>query len=107
MSAPAKSGEARPAIRPTDRVLTVMLRTYKLTASPLFMSLGARCRHAPSCSEYAVEAVRTHGWARGTQLAMGRLLRCRPGGTSGWDPVPPRQGGAAQCCAEQDSSSHA
>ena len=46
------------------------------------------CRYWPSCSEYAAEAVRVHGAARGAWLATRRLLRCHPWGGSGVDPVP-------------------
>jgi putative membrane protein insertion efficiency factor len=48
------------------------------------------CRFTPSCSAYAAEAIRRHGAARGTRLAARRLLRCRPGGSRGPDPVPAR-----------------
>ena len=65
-----------------------LLRIYKLTLSPLFMALGARCRHEPSCSEYAAEAVERYGLIKGGWMGLKRLSRCRPGGTSGWDPVP-------------------
>ncbi len=61
-------------------------RAYKLTLSPL---LGNACRFAPSCSEYAAEALIAHGPVRGSGLALRRLCRCRPGGPSGYDPVPP------------------
>ena len=50
------------------------------------------CRYVPSCSYYAVEAVEVHGSMRGTWLSVRRLLRCRPGGPSGWDPVPDLEG---------------
>ena len=50
------------------------------------------CRYVPSCSYYAVEAVEVHGAAHGAWLSLRRLLRCRPGGPSGWDPVPDRNG---------------
>ena len=46
------------------------------------------CRFTPSCSSYAVEALQVHGTARGLWLTVRRLLRCRPFGPSGWDPVP-------------------
>jgi putative membrane protein insertion efficiency factor len=46
------------------------------------------CRFTPSCSAYAVEALEVHGSARGLWLTMRRLVRCRPFGPSGWDPVP-------------------
>ena len=46
------------------------------------------CRFTPSCSSYAVEALEVHGTAKGLWLTVRRLLRCRPFGPSGWDPVP-------------------
>ena len=50
------------------------------------------CRYVPSCSHYAAEAVEVHGAAKGAWLSLRRLLRCRPGGPSGWDPVPDANG---------------
>jgi len=47
------------------------------------------CRFVPSCSAYAADAISTHGLARGTRLALGRLVRCRPFGPHGVDEVPP------------------
>ena len=64
------------------------LKAYKATLSPVFHALGARCRHAPSCSDYAAEAVSRHGVWAGLWMALARLSRCRPGGSSGWDPAP-------------------
>jgi uncharacterized protein len=49
------------------------------------------CRFIPSCSEFAREAVTTHGAARGSWLAARRLSRCHPFGGHGFDPVPPRR----------------
>jgi len=46
------------------------------------------CRFTPSCSSYALEAFETHGTRRGASLTVRRLIRCRPFGPSGWDPVP-------------------
>ncbi|MCC7140454.1 MAG: membrane protein insertion efficiency factor YidD [Planctomycetes bacterium] len=69
------------------RVLLALLVVYKRVISPL---LPAACRFQPTCSMYAAEAIRRHGAWRGTRLAIGRLLRCRPGGGGGEDPVPPR-----------------
>jgi len=62
------------------------LRGYKLLVSPV---LPAACRFAPTCSEYAAEAVEKHGVLRGGRLALGRLLRCGPWHPGGFDPVPP------------------
>ncbi len=68
------------------RSLTLLaLRGYQAVLSPLFRG---SCRHVPSCSEYAREAVERHGAARGLWLALRRLARCHPLGTSGYDPVP-------------------
>ena len=53
------------------------------------------CRYVPSCSYYAVEAVEVHGAVKGAWLSMRRLLRCRPGAPTGWDPVPDANGRVA------------
>jgi putative membrane protein insertion efficiency factor len=68
------------------RVLTVLLTGYRRYISPL---LGPHCRFAPTCSAYALEAVRRHGALRGSWLAMRRLARCHPFHPGGLDPVPP------------------
>ena len=70
-----------------------LLRTALLGAIWIYQNVWSHhaigaCRHVPSCSHYADEAVRRHGTARGTWLALRRLLRCNPLGTSGYDPVP-------------------
>jgi uncharacterized protein len=65
-----------------------VIRVYQAVLSPLFR--GA-CRFEPSCSHYAIEALSTHGVIKGWWLAIGRLSRCHPLGTSGFDPVPPAQ----------------
>ena len=65
--------------------LTLPIRAYQLLVSPL---LGPRCRFYPSCSSYALEAIRAHGPLRGTWLAGRRLLRCHPWNAGGLDPVP-------------------
>lgn len=75
---------ARPR-RPV-RAMLLLIRVYRTALSPL---LGPRCRYLPSCSEYASEALQTHGLKRGGRLALTRLLRCHPWGGSGYDPVPP------------------
>ena len=60
------------------------IRLYQRLISPL---LGARCRYAPSCSDYAVDAIREYGIIRGLILASWRLLRCNPFSHGGLDPV--------------------
>lgn len=67
------------------RPLLLLIRLYQRLLSPFFR--GA-CRHVPSCSEYAHQAIERHGVVRGTALAAVRLARCHPLGTSGYDPVP-------------------
>lgn len=66
-------------------ILTVAVRLYQWCLKPL---LGPRCRYLPTCSDYAIEAVRAHGAIRGSWLALRRLLRCHPFGGHGYDPVP-------------------
>ncbi len=66
-------------------VLLALIRVYRLLLSPL---LGPCCRFEPSCSVYAMEAIRRFGAARGTGLAVRRLLRCHPFRPGGADPVP-------------------
>lgn len=73
------------ASRTAARALCGLVRAYQLALSPW---LGGRCRHLPSCSEYAITAVERYGAWRGSWLALKRLGRCQPWGTSGYDPVP-------------------
>ena len=67
------------------RALLLMIRGYQLAISPY---LPPACRYTPTCSAYAAEAVRLHGAARGSRLALRRLMRCHPWGGSGYHPVP-------------------
>jgi putative membrane protein insertion efficiency factor len=71
------------------RVVALPIIAYRRWISP---AMPARCRFYPSCSAYALEAVNTHGAARGLYLATRRLLRCHPFHPGGYDPVPPPRG---------------
>lgn len=66
------------------RAAILPIRVYQLAISP---ALGPRCKYEPSCSRYAVQAIRRHGVARGLVLAGWRLLRCNPWSHGGHDPV--------------------
>lgn len=66
-------------------VLLSLLAVYRYAISPL---LGSNCRFMPSCSEYAVEAIKRHGSLRGSWLSMRRVMRCHPWNPGGHDPVP-------------------
>lgn len=69
-------------------VLRALIRGYQLLVSPW---LGPRCRFYPTCSNYALEALATHGAARGIWLTLRRLGRCHPWHPGGFDPVPAAQ----------------
>ena len=62
-----------------------LIRFYQLTLSGF---IGNSCRHIPSCSEYGYEAIARHGFWPGGWMGLFRFMRCGPGGTSGFDPVP-------------------
>ena len=69
------------------RILIGVIRVYQIGISP---STPATCRFTPTCSAYAIEAIGTHGVARGGWLTVKRVGRCHPWGGFGMDPVPPR-----------------
>jgi putative membrane protein insertion efficiency factor len=69
-----------------SRLLTNVIRAYQA----LRAGRPSPCRFSPSCSEYAVDALATHGTRRGVWLSGRRLARCHPWGGEGWDPVPER-----------------
>ena len=75
-------------------VLLNALTFYQRSVSPAF---GRRCRYLPTCSEYAKTSVERYGAWRGVVMAVRRLLRCQPFGSSGFDPVPPADRGAQPC----------
>ncbi len=70
---------------PLAWALKILFRGYQLLISPL---LGPNCRYTPSCSAYAIEALKIHGGLKGGWLAIKRIGRCHPWGGLGHDPVP-------------------
>ena len=73
--------------RAVARVLVGVIEVYRLFVSPL---LGANCRHLPTCSQYAKDALIIHGPLRGSYYTLKRILRCHPWAEPMVDPVPPR-----------------
>jgi putative membrane protein insertion efficiency factor len=67
------------------RLLMGLILVYRYSLASI---MGQRCRFAPSCSEYGLEAVQRHGAIKGGWLAARRIARCNPWGGSGYDPVP-------------------
>ena len=67
------------------RLLILIARFWQIGPSRI---MPPSCRYAPSCSEYAIQAVRKYGAIKGSWLAGKRLMRCHPWGGSGYDPVP-------------------
>ncbi|MDD4655208.1 MAG: membrane protein insertion efficiency factor YidD [Bacteroidales bacterium] len=65
--------------------LVLLVKCYQICISPF---TPPSCRFTPTCSQYAVEALRKHGPLKGLYLAVWRFLRCNPWGGSGYDPVP-------------------
>ena len=72
-------------MNPAAAALRGAILAYQWTLRPV---LGCNCRFHPSCSDYALEAVRQHGAGRGAWLAARRVLRCNPWHPGGYDPVP-------------------
>ena len=73
-----------------SKAVILPIRGYQFFISPL---LGPRCRFYPSCSQYAIEALQSHGAFKGLWLSLQRILRCHPLNPGGFDPVPPNAGG--------------
>ena len=70
------------------KLFILPIRVYQRAISPF---LRPRCRFYPTCSQYAVEAIETHGVLRGSWLALRRIAKCHPLHPGGVDPVPPRK----------------
>jgi len=71
-----------------QKILIILIRGYQLLISPW---LGSHCRFYPTCSEYALIAIKTHGAFRGLVLSIKRIFRCHPWHPGGFDPVPERK----------------
>lgn len=69
------------------KIFIFFIKLYQKTP----LSCHTSCRHIPSCSNYAIEALETHGLIKGSLLSVKRILRCNPWGTSGYDPVPRKE----------------
>lgn len=81
-------------MNPAQHVLVLAIQAYRWTVSPLLVFLfgpGGGCRFAPSCSQYAVDAIRSRGALTGSWLAVRRVCRCHPWGDGGQDPVPEKE----------------
>lgn len=63
----------------------LIIKFYQIVLSPL---MGPKCRFTPTCSQYAVDALKKHGLTKGIVLAAKRIAKCHPWGSSGHDPVP-------------------
>lgn len=84
------------------RLLMALVKGYRLFLSP---TLGSSCRFEPTCSAYALDALRLHGALRGSYLTLRRIGRCQPWCEGGCDPVPPTRTAAAGAPADAASSS--
>jgi uncharacterized protein len=68
-----------------SKLLICLIKSYQYLLSPFF---GQQCRFAPTCSQYAIEAIQKHGALKGMYYTIRRLLRCHPWHTGGHDPIP-------------------
>lgn len=71
-----------------SKILIALINVYRKCISPLKLPC---CRFTPTCSEYAIEAIKIHGSLKGTALAIWRILRCNPFCHGGYDPVPQKR----------------
>ncbi|AUI66584.1 MULTISPECIES: membrane protein insertion efficiency factor YidD [Glaesserella] len=79
--------ESRERLSPLAYTILALVHFYRYVISPL---LGPRCRFYPTCSTYALEAIKIHGGLKGGWLALKRISRCHPLSEGGEDPVPPK-----------------
>ncbi|MBC7693003.1 MAG: membrane protein insertion efficiency factor YidD [Methylotenera sp.] len=79
--------------RLNNSAITASVRAYRVFISPFIHLLAGPaygCRFQPTCSEYAAQALETHGWIEGGRLSLMRVCKCHPWGPMGEDPVPSR-----------------
>lgn len=91
--------------RAATAVIRLLIRIYQRVLGPMLKFAAgpaAGCRFSPSCSNYFLQAVETHGPLRGSWMGICRIFRCHPWGGSGYDPVPP----ARVANPDQDSTNH-
>ena len=86
----SETGRLSPRCGIIAGTLIFLIKVYQKTISPLFPGC---CRFYPTCSHYALEALRIHGVIRGLTLSVWRILRCAPWCPGGYDPVPPLKSG--------------
>lgn len=79
------SGFWRAVDYPFKLAAYALIQLYRYTLSAF---MGRNCRHAPTCSEFTSDAIWRHGSWPGGWMGLARIVRCRPGGTHGFDPVP-------------------
>ena len=75
-----------------QKLFIVSIKVYRMALSPF---LGPCCRFMPTCSEFAIEAIKVHGCIQGGGLILKRLMRCHPGCVGGYEPVPPKKNNGA------------
>ena len=68
----------------STHILIKLIKVYQFLLSPL---IGNSCRYLPTCSEYSIESLKTHGFFKGIFLSLKRILSCHPWGSGGFDPV--------------------
>lgn len=69
------------------KIFIWLLKIYKKFISPFFYALGVRCKYAPTCSEYMMQAIQKYGVIKGIYLGLKRLVRCNPFSKGGYDPL--------------------
>jgi putative membrane protein insertion efficiency factor len=89
---------------PLAHIAALPVHFYRLVISPW---LGSNCRYQPTCSAYALEALEKHGALKGGWLALRRIGRCHPFGSSGYDPVPEAKVRGCGCSAPEDTGDSA